>query len=433
MKHRKDFNQLYSLVRESKALDGPTRAMIADYDKYFKAFPSHDKVDYETFLPRFMAWHPTLNDEQKRNWNAMINNVILTEVDADQKNNIVRWVADVELTTNIANVIEQFNAGEVEDVFAALSSASDGWRTRTGFKLDSFIDIPIGDLLQDEFDDTGVKFRLGCLNASMRPLRPGDFGIVAARPDRGKTSFLASEGTYWAPQLPPDRNILWLNNEGTGKRIIPSLYRAALNLNMTEMKIAHAAGKLEDGYIKKVGRRDRIRIVDCHGWSNGQVEMAIEDHNAGIVIFDMIDNIRGFGDAARTDLALEYMYQWARERMVKFDAVGVATSQISNDGDGLMFPSLGMLKDSKTGKQGACDFQLMIGASNDAGLASARYLGLPKNKLRRPDGKADPQCEVIFDALRARFTDVSVGPPTVAASEPRTPATDAEALQEALT
>src|SRR5690606_31011004 len=138
---------------------------------------------------------------------------------------------------------------------------------------------------------------------------------------------------------------------------------------------------------------------DIHGYNNSQVELILQDNNPGLIIYDMIDNIKFNGEAARTDLALEYMYQWARERSVKYDSIGWASSQISNDGDGLMFPTLGMLKDSKTGKQGACDFQLMIGSSNDAGLQSSRWLGLPKNKLRKEGAPGDPRAEVIFDGI----------------------------------
>jgi len=431
MKRRKDFNNLYGLVKNSPALDKQTQALLADFKKYFDAYPSHATIDYETFVPRFMAWHPTLSTEQANSWKAVINNALLTEPDEDQKANIVRWVADLELTTNMANLVEQFNNGDLDDVYTAFSHATDGWRQRTGIKLDSWIDIPIGDLLSEEFDDQGIKFRLGCLNESMRPLRPGDFGIIAARPDQGKTSFISSEATFWASQLPPDRNVLWLNNEGPGKRIIPSLYRSALNLNMSEMKIAQDAGKLEQAYIRAVGRRDRIRIVDIHSWTAGQVEMCIEDHNPAVVIYDMIDNIRGFEGASRTDLGLELMYQTAREWCVKYDCIGVATSQISNEGANMQFPPMGALKDSKTGKQGACDFQLMIGSVDDPNMRMSRFISLPKNKLRRPDGPADPRAEVIFDALRARYKDMSAAPPTIERQNVSTATPDAKALQEA--
>jgi replicative DNA helicase len=71
-----------------------------------------------------------------------------------------------------------------------------------------------------------------------------------------------------------------------------------------------------------------------------------------------------------------------------------------------MFPTLGMLKDSKTGKQGACDFQLMIGATNDPMMASHRYMGLPKNKLRREGAPSDPRATVVFEPQIARYRDV---------------------------
>jgi replicative DNA helicase len=70
-----------------------------------------------------------------------------------------------------------------------------------------------------------------------------------------------------------------------------------------------------------------------------------------------------------------------------------------------MFPTLSSLKDSKTGKQGACDFQLMIGASNDPGLQSMRYIGLPKNKLRREGASGDPRATVQFNPMIARYED----------------------------
>jgi len=71
-----------------------------------------------------------------------------------------------------------------------------------------------------------------------------------------------------------------------------------------------------------------------------------------------------------------------------------------------------MLKDSKTGKQGACDFQLMIGSVDDPMMRMARFIGLPKNKLRLPDGPSSPDAEVIFDAIRSRYKDIAIDPQT---------------------
>lgn len=406
MKKRKDFSLLYPLTQQHPTLDKTTKILLQDYKKYFDLLPSHEVLELATFVPRFRDWHPTISGKPEQ-WNQYVGvfKQLMSDADEEVRKMIVSDIAELDMMTQLANLASQHADGDLADGFAKINMIIDEYKLRAGMKSSSWIDTPIGELLQDEFDEAGIKWRLNCLNGSMRPLRPGDFGIIAGRPDKGKTSFLASEVTFMASQLPPDRNALWLNNESLGSRIVPRLYQAALGKTMNEMKALHQQGVLEKMYIDVVGRRDRIRVQDIHGWNNSQVEALFEEHKAGIVIFDMIDNIRGFGNEARTDLALEHMYQWARERQVKYDCIGFATSQISADGDGLMFPTLGMLKDSKTGKQGACDFQLMIGASNDPNLAMYRYMGLPKNKLPRPDGKKDPQATTIFDYLRSRYED----------------------------
>lgn len=408
MRKRNDFYKLKDLIPKAN-LDPKTVAILDDFGKYYERYPSHKEVDMLTFIPQFNAWHPGIKPELSHQYNAVFRTAWAQDADDDQRKNIMWNLAEIEMMTKLANIAERHNDGDVADAFHEVNMTMDGYRQRLGLRSIQYIDTPIGELLQDEFDDTGISWRLHCLNASMRRLRPGDFGIIAGRPDKGKTTFLTSEVTHFAPQLPADRNIVWLNNEGPGRRIIPRLYQSALNYSMEDMKTEHSAGRLVDAYRAAVTRLDKIRIIDVHGFNTGQIEAILEESNPGVIIYDMIDNIKGFGSEARTDLQLEEMYKWARERSVKYDCIGLATSQISNDGDGAMFPTLGMLKDSKTGKQGACDFQLMIGASNDPGLTGSRYLGLPKNKLRRPDGPSDPRAEVIFDGVRARYKDIPIG------------------------
>lgn len=408
MRFRRDYFKLRDVIPKA-TLDKHTVALIDDFGKYFEAHKSHEVIDNDIFMPRFRAWHPGIKEEIYNQFAAVMRTAMLP-VDDESRDNIMRELAELELMTKLANYATEHAEGDLPDAITHIQTAVDGYRIRLGIKSLQPIDTPIGELLQDEFDNSGLAWRLSCLNESMRGLRPGDFGIVAGRPDKGKTTFLTNEVTNFAAQLPADRNVVWLNNEGPGRRIIPRLYQSALGISMNDMKTLHAEGKLVDLYRAAIGGRlDKIRIIDIHGCNIGHVENILEENNPGVVVYDMIDNIRGFGSEARTDLMLEEMYKWARERSVKYDCVGIATSQISNDGDGLQFPTLGMLKDSKTGKQGACDFQIMIGASNDPGLAASRFIGLPKNKLRRPDGPADPRAEVQFDGIRARYTDVPIG------------------------
>ena len=415
VRRKEDYLRIARRIPDT-AVDKQTATIIADFGKYFDRFPEHEVVDNEVFLPMFRAWHPSLKDEQRTAFEAILTK-ITKDVTPEIRVGVMRDLLELRLATEMGNLALRFSDGEVKGLMMELQRITAEFKADLGVSEVRFIDTDIDVLLTESSDDVGLRSRLSCINLSMRPLQPGDFGIIAGRPDKGKTSYISSEVTYWAPQLPSDKNIVWLNNEGLGRRIIPRIYQAALGVNRTKLMELSNRGLLKKMYAATVGRIDKIRVIDIHGMDNYSVQQLVEANNAGVVIYDMLDNVRGFGDAARTDLGLERMYQWAREYAVHQEHVAIATSQISNDGDNLQYPTLGMLKDSKTGKQGACDFQLMIGALTDPGYAHTRFLSLPKNKLCRDDGPRDPRCPVIFEAALSRYKDLDLDEAADAAKE----------------
>jgi replicative DNA helicase len=408
-KYRSDFFKVKGRVPES-AMDAQTNVILSDFGYYFEKLPEHTKIDHATFLPLFRSRHPTLSAEQRSAYEGILTNALTVDVGEGEKAMIMRSMLELRLGTQLAQALSQFDAGDLPNIQGALSRMMDEFKADAGIQDIDYIRDDIGDLLAEEVNDSGWRWRLECMNNHLRGLRAGDFGIVAGRPDRGKTTFIASELTALASQLPPGQCAIWLNNEGPGKRIIPRLYQAALGAKTSELIALNSTGKLKDAYADVMGAIDRIRVIDIHNMDNFTVETIVERNNPGIVVYDMIDNVRGFGDAARTDLGLERMYQWGRELAVKHGHAGIATSQISNEGDGLQFPTMSMLKDSKTGKQGACDFMIMIGASNDPGLQNVRYIGTPKNKLRREGASPDPRATVKYDPQRARYEDIPYAP-----------------------
>lgn len=406
LKHRDDFRRVFGRIPEA-ALNKETGAILSDYSKYFDQFPTHDTVDMDTFIPLFRIWHSSLPDERKSVFEVVLNNA-RTDVTPEVRQQVMRQVLELRLATEMGELLTRFDAGELSNINSAIKTLQNAFKADAGISDSSYIKTDIHDLLDEENNEDGIRWRLDCLNDAMRPLRPGDFGIIAGRPDKGKTSFIASELSFMAEQLPPEKNVLWLNNEGPGKRIIPRFWQAVLGATKTELLTLRAAGLLKPAFIKKMGRVDKLRVEDIHGKDNYSVEQLIEANNAGIVVYDMIDNIRGFGTEARTDQRLEEMYKWGRETAVAMEHIGIATSQISVEGANMQFPAMHMLKDSKTGKQGACDFQIMIGSKDDPGWAAVRWISTPKNKLRKDGGSADPRAAVKFDPMRVRFSDLDV-------------------------
>jgi replicative DNA helicase len=394
-----------------ECFDEKCRIILKDFEQYFKKFPEHIAVDKDAFDTMFFGFlHPTLNDELKTYYRKLLLGVYV-DVDDDTRRGIVEQILELEFATKAANIVQKFQGGDDIDIARSIEELTETHKLQLERKVKlPWVQDDICDLLMEDENHIGLRWRLECLNHAMRPLKPGDFGVIAARPDVGKTSFLTSELTFMAPQLAKlypneKRPILWCNNEGPGKRIVTRLYQSALNAGIKDLISLKNAGTIVTDYAKAVGAVDNIRILDIHEMWNYEVVDILHEMNPGLIVFDMIDNIKfgGMNAGARTDQVLESMYQWARVLGVRFECPVLATSQISNEGDGEAHPTLGMLKDSKTGKQGASDFQLMIGKIHDPSMSMSRWMNLPKNKLHQEGFDKDPRTEVIFDALRGRF------------------------------
>ncbi len=404
MRKKSKYNKYYPRLT-GEVVTESTLSILKDFGKYFDKFPSHDEVDLQLFIPRMHAWNKNTSDEVMQPRVLAIKSAAKGQITEEIENELQTEIANAVLSAQIENINERYADGEIANLGHELKGAMDRYKKDAGVAVEDHIDEDIGTLLEEDNDESGYLLRLNCLQQAMRGLRGGDFGIAAARPDKGKTTWFASETTYLAPQIPAHRNILWLNNEGPGRRIIPRIYQAALGITRSEMVEMHQSKTLIPAYEEAVGRTDKIRVVDIHGMHISKVESIIDAHDAEIVLYDMIDNIRGFDNAGRTDERLEQLYAHCRNMAVQMNHAGIASSQISVEGDGEMFPGQSMLKDSKTGKQGACDWICMIGSSNDPGLAGMRYIGLPKNKLRREGQRGDPRATVRFQPEIARYTD----------------------------
>lgn len=386
------------------------RIILKDFEQYFKDFPEHAEINKDSFDTLFFGFlHPTLDGEKRTFYRKLLSNIYV-DVDNDTKAGIVERILELEFATKSANILQQFHGGNDVDVTRSLEELLETYKLQVERKVKiPWIQASIHELLEEDENHVGLQWRLECLNQAMRPLKPGDFGIVAARPDAGKTSFLTDQLTFMAPQVEKlygeKRPILWFNNEGPGRRIVTRLYQSALNASIKDLILKKNSGSIVKEYSTAVGAVDNIRVLDVHDMWNYEVVDILHEMNPGLIVFDMIDNIKfgGSNAGARTDQVLESMYQWARVLGVRFECPVLATSQISNEGDGDCHPTLGMLKDSKTGKQGAADFQLMIGKSNDPCMQMSRWMNLPKNKLQQEGFPKDPRCEVIFDSLRGRF------------------------------
>lgn len=416
LKYRERFDRIAHSVPK-KALDPKTVVLLADFGLFFREFSDVQQVDLDKFRFFFRARHPSLKEEVLAVYDEWFRQIKEDEPESIERG-LMKRLLEAATAVDMAVLIEKYNEGGEVDLRSGLMSFLESYDTLVGRAIkDPQVRDPIEDLLDEEENHFGLQWRWPCLQRHMRPLRDGDFVIVAGRPDKGKTTALTDNLTHMAAQVDTlwpgeKRSILWFNNEGPGKRIVTRCFQSALNATMEDLVRYNQEGTIRKRYIEALGGRGgALRVFDIHDMWNYEVEDIIRMHNPALIVFDMLDNVRFGGELGnggqRTDQILEAMYQWGRVRGVKYGCPVIATSQISADGDGLQFPTLSMLKDSKTGKQGACDAIVTIGAVNDPVLENSRYIGCTKNKLAITGRGKSPQQELQFDGARGRYVEIS--------------------------
>ncbi|WP_429498829.1 AAA family ATPase [Robbsia andropogonis] len=208
----------------------------------------------------------------------------------------MNWPLSVKTASKLQKMLEDWDTGEV-DITAMLRQINDEhetWLMRR--KVHPLVNDRIEDILAEDENDTGFHWRLDCLNRSMRPLRGGDFGIVAARVDSGKSTALASELTFMAPQVDvlypgQNRTIIVFNNEGPGKRLKHRCYNAALQMNTTGLVELSQNGTIFEKYVEALGGRNVIKVLNVHDYTMPELEDIVKDLNPAIVVIDMLDNV----------------------------------------------------------------------------------------------------------------------------------------------
>jgi len=397
------------------ALDPMVQVLFGDMAAFFAANPDAVAIDAPPFRTWLFGFKRTgLKEDAKVILGRLIDNAFTGEVPRDGEAGIMERLVACELASQLTRQLERFQAGEEVDLRAVIQEQADRYDRIMQRRIkDPWDKSDIGDILSASENHAGLTWPWESINQRQKPASPGDFHVIAARPDTGKTSLIAQIVSCWAPQVSTlygDRPVIWLNNEGASRQIILRIHQAALGSTEDELILMHKDGSLKDRYIKAIGGKiDRIKVMSIHDWSSHDVDELLRRENPAVVVFDMIDNVRFSGDinhgGQRTDQVLESMYQWARYLGVKYDAVMLATSQISSEGAGMLVPQMHMLKDSKTGKQGASDVQWMLGHSFDPTIDALRTLSTPKNKRLRSGFKKSATTDLIFQADRSVFME----------------------------
>lgn len=260
-------------------------------------------------------------------------------------------------------------------------------------------------LLAETVQKPGHRWRLNSLNKSLGSLRKGNFGFLFARPETGKTTFLASEVTFMLSNLRDDDGpIIWFNNEQPGNEVMLRVYQAFFGVTLEQL-LANPRRYKQEFQERTKGR---FKLIDNAAMDRAFIERVCKKLKPSLVIFDQIDKIKGFA-ADREDLKLGAVYIWARELAKTYCPV-IGVCQADGTAENVKWLTMEHVSNAKTSKQAEADWILGIGAIHAEGAQHTRYLNISKNKLLGdPDTMSDlrhGRFETYIEATIARYVDL---------------------------
>lgn len=321
---------------------------------------------------------------------SLSKNIVTNLIEKDISNKIINKLLPV-ITENKFSVIES-----IEDDLESYKKLA----LKTEETQSPFFSEPLSAIVQElVIQDGGLKWRLQSVQDALGSLQGGILGHVFARPNSGKTSWLASEITNFAGQLADGESIIWFNNEERGKKVQLRLHNTMLEAS--DDMICRNVQRAEAAYAARNG--NAIKIYDSGIIQFTDIVQYIKDYNPRLVVIDQADKVH-FRGMTTMDLPvkLKELYKHFREVAKEFDIPIITVGQASSEAEGRKWLRPDWMDYSKTGKYAETDFILGLGKSHDEGEKNLRFLNICKNKMR---GIETPHT-LQFDNITGRYKDL---------------------------
>lgn len=401
------YDKYRSFINDN-VLSKESKLIVEDLGKYYSS-SKLSEVDWTIFQVSFFSiYHPTMKSDVVKIYQSIFDKLRAHEPDEELEETLVESFMARSAATKIYRLAQDIAEGTKSDM-DSITTVMDTYDDDMGKTTD--VDTyemkwDINHILDSTVAGGGLEWRLPAFNKCLGPLRKGNFIIIGARPDTGKTTMLAAEATYMAQQLPLGEKVLWINNEEAGEAVQLRIIQAALGKNSEEIHLNRADSDAE--FIKLLGEENKIVFIDKADISVKEIEIACTRYPIGLIVIDQLWKVRGIEDATNDVHRMTKLFNFGRELAKRWAPV-IVVHQADKSAGGVKYLSMEQLYMGKTGPQGEADAIIMIGRSYEEGEKHSRFINVPKNKLTGGVGTVpsmrNMQIEVTLHAEIARFEE----------------------------
>lgn len=353
---------------------------------------AHDKYKKDLSVPELrdvhLALHPVMSNSQRMVLDEFIEQLVK---DPDYNPDIAKdilskaWKQEMarRIMESACHVVEgkaeDFN--DVRDILElSLKDITDD-SINKDFTLDE-----LETLLANASNENNWKFNIESLQEATGGLPPGSFGIVAARPEVGKTAFYVSLVNAPGGFMEQEAKVhIWSNEEAHGFVLTRSI---CSTLNVTKHEVL-----LKLSLIKEKWKVNKPTIIKHEFTANANLAdieayVAENEGNIDILVIDQLDKILVNDQLPSTDRhLLRTLYIRIRALAKRYNCAIMAITQAGSGADGKLYFNYNELDESKTAKAAEADYIFCIGMQTpEAGQEDTgfRVLNLAKNKLAGP-------------------------------------------------
>lgn len=352
-------------------------------DLYKTIVSMHDKFEKDITPQELFNFWKSENPTSTGSWTHEIENQIALvaeskSLDTEIAHTIIENIWRQHVGLDIANLgiaMSEGDTGSMDKLVTLLD------RVAKGYMPDDFaedVTDDIYELLAVVSNDNRFKFNIETLSRNCYGIGRGEFGVIAAYSNVGKTALAISLCAAPGGFCQQDAKVCYIANEEVAKRTKLRAIQAYTGMTKDEIEFDPQAAAARYSGIK-----DRLIFVDAQGWDIQMLDAYLNKQKPEVCIVDMADKI------ALTQLfnsgheRLRELYYRLRELAKKHDCALIGLSQASAEAEGKTRLTPTMLEGSKVGKIAETDILIGAGKMNDAENPDdpTRYLTVMKNKI----------------------------------------------------
>ena len=187
LKYHKVINSSY--IRETNKELGQ---IVQAIENYHEIYPNKNLNDTSCLELHFYTCFPATSKRDREVYSALLSRLESTQADIALVEAYVQSIQERSKATRIALAALEVSEGrrDWQSLSNAFLEASEGI-SEVVRDEDLFVSHKLS-VIHAHYDHPGLKWRLNSMNRMMGSLRKGNYGIIFARPETGKTTFLAS-------------------------------------------------------------------------------------------------------------------------------------------------------------------------------------------------------------------------------------------------